>query len=385
MNEPWPDAAGSRFEDLLELLAEQLQAGDQLDAAALAERYPEYARRLRAVLPIMQAMQDMRDTECEPARSAPVDADNPEGFLGRDLGDCRIVRFLGRGGTSLVFEALHPRRGRVTLKLMTAAAALDPRITVAFWQSGAVGRRLRHSRIVPTFEQGEWEGRPYAVQRLIDGSSLSVHIAEQWLKLGSALAGEAVPTAAHPRNLWCKRALQWMTDAAETLHAAHGQRVVHGDLKPGNLLIDSGDRLWVSDFSGAVSAGEAAGLSLLPTTLRYLSPERLAGSLGPSMSSDVYALGATLFELLALEPAFAATSPARLRDSILRDMPPSLRAYDPQIPAALAALVARCLAKEPSLRPTAQELARALRVSSIDATSFSAAPNFSGRGRVQAD
>jgi serine/threonine protein kinase len=353
------DSHGARYEDLLELLAEQLQAGDRLDAAVLAERYPKYARRLAGVLPLMQAMQELRESECEPARRLPAEVDEPERFLGLEIGDCRIIRLVGRGGSSLVFEGIQPRRGRVAVKLMTAAAAGDAQLTAAFWQAGAVGRRLHHSRIVPTFEQGEWEGRPYAILKLIDGSNLAVLIAEQWLKLGPAIASGAAAGTAEPRDDWRRRALQWVIDAAETLHAAHGQRVVHGDLKPGNLLIDAVDRLWVADLSGADGRQTC---SASPTTLRYLSPERLAGDRGPSVASDVYALGATLFELLALEPAFTATSPARLRNSILNDFPPPLAAYDPAICPEIAALVTRCLAKEPLLRPSsALEVARVLR------------------------
>ncbi len=351
-----PDA--EVYEELLELLADRLQAGERLDAAALAQEYPQFARRLEGLLPVMQAMQAIREAEGDEA--LPSDADEGESLLGHGLAGCRVLRLLGRGGNSLVFEALHPRRGHVALKVLSAAAARDPRLVEAFWRAAHVARRLCYSRIVPAFEVGECDGRCYVVLKLIPGVSLAVRIAEQWMRAAHLDRVEPQAAAACEAKGWLRRVGEWMIDAADAVHAAHQQGVVHGDLKPANLLLDPRERLWVTDFAGGAEAGQPVTAPL--ATLRYLSPERLRGEGAATVAGDVYALGATLYELIALEPAFAAFSPQRLRESILRDEPASLREYDASVSPDLDALVLSCLAKAPAARPrSAQALANALR------------------------
>lgn len=355
MNEPREPADADAYEELLERLADRLQAGERLDAAALAAEHPQFALRLEALLPVMQAMQEMRASE---GNDEPADADESNRLLGQILGGCRMLRLLGRGGSSLVFEAMHPKRGLVALKTLSARAARDPRQVEVFWHAGQVARRLRHPRIVPAFEVGECQGRCFAVLKLIPGSSLAVRIAEQWMRVAHVDRGEAGAADSADAQAWLLRSVRWMIEAAEAVHAAHEQGIVHGDLKPANLLLDPREGLWATDFGGAANLDSAPAVA----TLRYLSPERLIGPGIASVASDVYALGATCYELIALEPAFAAFSPQRLRGSILRDLPGSLREYDANVPAALDALVLGCLAKDPRVRPvSARAFADALR------------------------
>jgi serine/threonine protein kinase len=355
---PANQQADVAYEDLLELLADRLQAGESLDSTELAFEYPQFALRLEGLLPVMQAMLAIRESEGDAAPAS--DDDEGDSLLCRDLAGCRVLRFLGRGGTSLVYEAAHPQRGLVALKILSAAAARDARQIEAFWQAGHVGRRLHHWRIVPVFELGESQGRCFAVLKLISGPNLAVRIAEQWMRSSQQKSPDAFAANRFDRNVWRRRVIAWMIDAAEAVHAAHGQGIVHGDFKPANLLLDPRDRLWVGDFGGTANSDTSPSAAPL-ATLRYLSPERLTGG-GPSVASDVYALGATLYELLALEPAFAACSPQRLRESIASDTPCSLREFDASVPTAVDALVMRCLAKDPAARPgSAQDVANGLR------------------------
>jgi WD40 repeat protein/serine/threonine protein kinase len=149
--------------------------------------------------------------------------------------------------------------------------------------------------------------------------------------------------------------------AAEALAYAHGQGLLHRDVKPGNLLLDTQGAIWVTDFGLAkaedseelTSAGDIVG------TVRYMAPERFQGHADPR--SDVYALGLTLYEMLTLRPAFDATDRARLIDRINREDPPPPRKVDPGVPRDLDTVVLKAIAKEPRQRyPTAAALAEDL-------------------------
>jgi eukaryotic-like serine/threonine-protein kinase len=149
--------------------------------------------------------------------------------------------------------------------------------------------------------------------------------------------------------------------AAEALAYAHGQGILHRDVKPGNLLLDTQGAVWVTDFGLAkaedseelTSAGDIVG------TIRYMAPERFEGHADPR--SDVYALGLTLYEMLTLRPAFDSTDRARLIDRIARESPPVPRKLDPRIPRDLETVVLKAITREPAARyPTAAALAEDL-------------------------
>jgi WD40 repeat protein/serine/threonine protein kinase len=149
--------------------------------------------------------------------------------------------------------------------------------------------------------------------------------------------------------------------AAEALGYAHAQGILHRDVKPSNLLLDTQGTIWVTDFGLAkaedseelTSAGDIVG------TVRYMAPERFKGNADPR--SDVYALGLTLYEMLTLRPAFAYTDRARLIDRITHESPPAPRKLDPRIPRDLETVVLKAIAREPAARyPTATALAEDL-------------------------
>ena len=150
--------------------------------------------------------------------------------------------------------------------------------------------------------------------------------------------------------------------AAEALAYAHHQKVLHRDIKPSNLLLDLQGTVWVTDFGLAKAEGTDALTQAgdIVGTLRYMAPERFQGQ--ADARSDVYALGLTLYEMLTLEPAFAADERARLIDKILHEEPSKPRQLDPRIPRDLETIALKAIAKEPSDRyPTASELAEDLR------------------------
>ena len=154
-------------------------------------------------------------------------------------------------------------------------------------------------------------------------------------------------------------------EAADALDHAHGLGVLHRDIKPANLLIDEDGALWITDFGLARFRGD---LSLTHTgdmvgTLRYMSPEQALARQGVvDQRTDIYSLGATLYELLTLRPAFSGRDHQELLRQIALDEPTSPRRIDPAIPRDLETIVLKGMSKDPSRRYlTAQELAADLK------------------------
>ncbi len=153
----------------------------------------------------------------------------------------------------------------------------------------------------------------------------------------------------------------WGVQAAHGLAFAHESGILHRDIKPGNLLIDTGGKLWITDF-GLARIEKDATLTLtgdLLGTLRYMSPEQaLAKCVLADQRSDLYSLGITLYEMLALQPAFSGSDRHELLKSIAFEEPPRLRVIDPAIPAELETIIHKSAAKDPADRYlSAQELA----------------------------
>ncbi len=151
-------------------------------------------------------------------------------------------------------------------------------------------------------------------------------------------------------------------DVADALEYAHQQGILHRDIKPSNLLLDVQGQVWVTDFglAKAQDSDELTRTGDIVGTLKYMAPERFKGWSDPR--SDVYALGATLYELLTLQPVFEESDRIKLVEQVLHQNPPPLRQLDRRIPRNLETIVLKALAKEPGERySTAQELAEDLR------------------------
>lgn len=254
------------------------------------------------------------------------------------LGEYRIIRELGRGGMGIVYEAEQESLGRYVAVKAIHHVQMDSKRLQRFQLESQAIARLHHTNIVPIFGVGEHEGQPfYAMQRIL-GNGLDVLI-DQWRR------GDVPP--AHDR--W-RLIAGYGVQAAEALHYAHEQGVLHRDVKPANLLIDENQALWITDFGLAKLVGgeDLTASGDVIGTLRYLAPEALRGL--SDARSDVYSLGLTLYELITLEPPFGELSAGELLRQVSEGDLPLPRRIEPTVPHDLETIVLKAIAREPDHR-----------------------------------
>jgi serine/threonine protein kinase len=362
---------GLSVEDLVGQVADEfidrLDRGEAPDVEEYVRRYPQFGVILRDVLSALQLLR-----RSEPAFASPADVAVPADRAGR-LGDFRIVREVGRGGMGVVYEAEQISLGRrVALKVLPFAAAMDARQLVRFRTEAQAAAHLHHTNIVPVYAVGNERGVHYYAMQFIDGRTLAAVVRALRADPRLAPADAATPRAADLTTFhsatgpeFFRAAAKLAIQAAEALEHAHQMGVVHRDVKPGNLLVDTAGHLWVTDFGLARLASDP-GLTRtgdLLGTLRYMSPEQTQGKpAAVDHRTDVYGLGASLYELLALEPPFRAAGRAELLWAIAEEEPVPPRRLNRTIPAELETVVLKAMAKSPTDRyATAQDLADDLR------------------------
>ncbi|HTK76608.1 MAG TPA: serine/threonine-protein kinase, partial [Gemmataceae bacterium] len=380
-------SAALALDDLLDALAERLQSGDASAVDAFLGEHPEHGDDLRRMLPAMRVLAGLDSFD------APTAPDRESGGSPRELGDFRLLRELGRGGMGIVYEAeqLSLNR-RVALKVLPFAGALDPRQLQRFRHEAQAAAMLHHPNVVPVFGVGCERSVHYYAMQLIEGRSLAAVIDElKGRDEGGGMRDEVKAKAAdfhssfipypssHPTapvaGLSTQRArrdrahyrhiAELIAQAADALEYAHSMGVVHRDVKPANLLLDESGHLWVTDF-GLAKLDAAVGMTVsgdLIGTLRYMSPEQALARHGVvDHRTDVYSLGATLYELLTLRPAVDGADKHELLKVIAFEEPFAPRNLDKAIPAELETVTLKCLAKNPGERyATARELADDLR------------------------
>ncbi|HYR32232.1 MAG TPA: protein kinase [Gemmatimonadales bacterium] len=257
----------------------------------------------------------------------------------------RLERELGRGGMAFVFQAWDPKHERwVAIKVLRPelAQALGPE---RFLREIKVAAGLTHPNILPLYDSGEAGGFLYYVMPYVEGDSLRHRLLAR-TRLG---AGEAVAIA---------------REVADALHFAHARGIVHRDVKPENILFQSGHAL-VADFGIARAVSAAGGsrvtaVGIAVGTPEYMSPEQAAGEDDVDGRADVYSLGCVLFEMLTGEPPFGGTTPQRVLARQRDAAAPGLGDQGP-IPETVAGAVGRALEKERAARfATAGDFAAAL-------------------------
>ncbi len=379
MNAPERPATNTGNEDavlaeLVEEFADRLRSGAAADPSDFIREHPEHADQLRELLPGARVLAELGRSSGGPSFPPAVAAD---GAAPGVLGEFRVVRELGRGGMGVVYEAVQVSLGRrVALKVLPFAATMDPRQLARFKTEAQAAAGLHHSNIVPVYSVGVERGVHYYAMQFIDGQTLAALIRElrpagAGAGLAGADGGTTPPPAARATDRSARGPAYYRTaaglglQAAEALEYAHQVGVIHRDVKPSNLMVDGHGHLWVTDFGLAQIQG-GTGLTAtgdLLGTLRYMSPEQALARHGlVDHRTDVYSLGATLYELLTLEPAVPEADRQEVLRWIAFEEPRPPRRLDRALPAELETVVLKAMAKNPAERyATAQELADDLR------------------------
>ena len=306
-------------------------------------------------------------------------------LIGKTLGDFQVRRELGRGGMGVVYEAVQTSLNRrVALKVLGQSLAFTPQAIGRFRREAEAAAKLHHTNIVPVFAVGVEGDTHFYAMELIDGPSLDAVIRQMRERhtadTASELTADLVATAAHVPTSTpysgpgstpgsssgrTDRAAAMIADVADALHHAHQQGVIHRDIKPSNLILSADGRLSVTDFGLArileqprmTVTGEFVG------TPAYMSPEQItAGRVPVDHRTDIYSLGATLYELLTLRPPFTADGRDKLLAMVIQKEPPAPRAVDRKLPRDLETICLKCLEKDPDSRyQSAKDLADDLR------------------------
>jgi WD40 repeat protein len=412
------------FNGLVDEFAERYRRGERPSLEEYTDRYPQLAADIRDLFPALAEIEQVKDEQRAPdlTGSGRFAADLPR-QLG-DYRIVREVGRGGMGAVYEAEQISLGRR--VALKVLPLTASRDATALERFKREAKAAAKLHHTNIVPVFDVGQDGDAFFYAMQFIAGQPLNEVIGElRRLRQASgglgprAAAGHeapaapapagaaapALPTGPYPspalsatvtllvgpeaaaagageppsptpaspsgraelssgssgRRPYFLRVARIGQQAAQALAYAHGRGVVHRDVKPSNLLLDAAGVVWVTDFGlakteedGLTRTGDVVG------TLRYLAPERFDGRC--DARADVYALGLTLYELLALRPAFDARDRLRLIDQIKTQEPPRLRALDPGVPRDLETIVLKATDRDPARRyQTAGDLAEDLR------------------------
>ena len=392
------DASSSADRAPIELLAEEFveryRNGEHPPLSEYTHRHPELAEQIKELFPALVMMEQFKPATADHTGSFADRLCGPNGAPLERVGDYRLLREVGRGGMGVVYEAEQVSLGRhVALKVLTGQARLDARHLARFEREAKAAARLHHTNIVPVYGVGSDDGLHYYVMQYIAGMGLDAVLAEMCRldPKGTREPGTAALSVEEVvRSLSTDKAesssvtlpgqtstlsnrsetgrAYWHSVArvgvqvAEALHYAHQHGILHRDVKPSNLLLDGQGTVWVTDF-GLAKATDSADLTHtgdIVGTLRYMAPERFNGQ--GDVRSDVYSLGLTLYELLALRPAFNTPDRNKLIREVMDAEPQRLRQLVPGLPRDLETIVHKAIARDANDRyASGQELATDLR------------------------
>ena len=251
----------------------------------------------------------------------------------KQIGRYEIRKEAGRGGMATVYEAFDPHFGRaVAIKVMTLELLDNETLETRFRQEARIIAALEHPAIVPVYDFGEDEKRPYLVMRLMTGGTLADRL--------------------HGGPLGVAETAQILSRIGSALERAHEEGVIHRDLKPSNIMFDQYGDAFLADF-GIARLTEGAvtltGENVIGTPA-YMSPEQIHGDQTVDNRSDIYALGVICFEMLTGRRPYEETAPARLMMQHLIDPVPDIRAVRPDLPPGIESVISHTMAKSPDER-----------------------------------
>jgi TolB-like protein/Tfp pilus assembly protein PilF len=275
-------------------------------------------------------------------------------MIGQVVGHYRVLDRIGAGGMGTVYRAEDQRLGRqVALKFLPADLARVPGALERFRREAEAVSSLNHPHVCTLYDVGDDDGRQFLVLELVEGRVL-----KDVLQAGPLPADRAIAVA---------------TELADALDAAHSRSIVHRDIKPANIMVTSRGAAKLMDFGIATLTSSASAANQAPTAAQitmpgswigtpgYMAPEQARGEPADTRS-DLFALGAVLYEMVTGRAPFGAASPTMAIDAVLNRTPPAPSSLDPTIPEDLSRVVAKALEKDPGYRyQTARELLTDLR------------------------
>ena len=320
---------------LLTHLTDRVQRGDHVTLEDECQKHPEFAGELRELWGAVMVAQAAGSGSI--AETIPAAHEFPSGTLQLPcrFGDYELQQELGRGGMGVVYRARQLSLGReVALKMVLRGNLASKADLERFQAEAQAAAKLDHPAIVPVYEVGELDGRPYFTMKYISGTTLAQRLAQGPLP--------------------AKEAATILASVARGIHFAHTRGVLHRDIKPSNILIDENGWPHITDFGLAKQLTDPASLTKTGAVLgtpAYMSPEQAAGSRGQvGPASDVYSLGVVLYHMLTGRPPFQAASPVDTVLMVLEQDPVPPRMLNPKADADLEMIALRSLQKPTDLR-----------------------------------
>ncbi len=408
MNEP--SCEFDPVDDLADAFLERYRRGERPLLSEYTDKHPELAERIRSVFPALVLMEEIGAGKSQATGfdAKPLGLNAPTGQRLGDFVLIRRIGAGGMGIVYEAEHA--SLKSRMALEVMHPRFRADRAYVRRFQTEARSAAKLHHTNIVPVFDYGQKDGVFYYAMQYIAGVGLERVLddvrrlratAERDAGAETISAGQETATVAgadpltaisrglltgrfadaptaplaalsgstaivtaggtpsgggvglasssivgQPESVYFREVARLGAQVADALDYAHKQGVIHRDIKPSNLLLDAQGNVWVTDFGLAKMAegDELTHSQDLVGTLRFMAPERFRGV--TDVRGDVYSLGATLYELLTLKPAFDERDQARLMDRITHEPPTALRQHDRHIPRDLETLVQKALAKD---------------------------------------
>jgi tRNA A-37 threonylcarbamoyl transferase component Bud32/outer membrane protein assembly factor BamB len=337
----------TREQRVNEVIADYLRAADAgqaPDRKELLTRHADLADELRSFLADHDRASHLVASPAEAPTLAPGEAPaDPSLGTVRYFGDYELLREIARGGMGVVYKARQASLNRVVaLKMILTGQLAGPEDVQRFRLEAQTAAALQHPNIVAIHEVGEYQGQHYFSMDLVEGQSLA-----------DLVRDNPLPP---------EQAARWVRTVALAIAYAHERGVLHRDLKPSNVLIDGFGQPRVTDFGLAKRIDKDAGLTATGAvvgTPSYMPPEQASGQRGAmSPASDVYSLGAVLYELVTGRPPFRAATPLDTLLQVLEAEPAPPRLLNPAVGRDLETIILKCLQKDAARRYAgAQELA----------------------------
>jgi tetratricopeptide (TPR) repeat protein len=334
------------IDELVAGYVNRLNAGERVDRFRVLAEHPDYG------LKILDRLSAFVDLDSGSEASLPMDV----------LGDYRLVRQVGRGGMGVVYEAWQNSLDRqVALKVLPVGVAADTKSYSRFLREAQIAAKLSHPHVVAVHGFGVEQHTPYFAMDFVDGETLAQVLA----KLKDAEPEAETPFGKKDNVVYFGKLADAFADVADGLQHAHSKGIIHRDIKPSNLILDREERLRILDFGLARLEGQES-LTIsgdVVGTPQYMSPEQARRKKIPiDHRTDVYSLGATLYEMLTLRPPFRGKDHEDTLSQIIERDPVEPRKVNARVPKDLETIVLKCLRKDAGDRyGTAEALGQDLR------------------------